>query len=225
MAHNHGVAGEWARVKGAITGLWPAFIGVFFLGASVAAWIFADAGWGAVCTVVSLLWVGISFYKGARRIESFYKGARGEEKVAGIIRSFSRDYHVFNDFVANGWHVDHVVVGPTGVYAVETKNWKGRVTEEDGHILVDGHLPSRPPLAQVIKEAQCVKSTLAKAGWTGDVTPILAFASDTFTARIAEIGGVVVINSCELKRSFDSGRVVLSAAEIERLVGLMEAMR
>ena len=224
MAHNHGVAGEWARVQGATAGLWPAFVGVFLLGFSVAVWIFADGGWGALCTALSLVWVGVSLYRGARRMESFYKGARGEEKVAGIIRSFSRDYHVFNDFVAGGWHVDHVVVGPTGVYAIETKNWRGRVTEEDGHILVDGHLPSRSPLAQVSKESQAVKATLAKAGWDGDVTPILAFASDTFTARIAEINGVVVINSCEMKKCFDAGRVVLSAPEIERLVGLMEAL-
>lgn len=224
MAHNHGVAGEWARVQGAVAGLWPAFAGVFLLGFSLSLWMFASKGAGAVCTVLSLVWTAVSLLKGVRRIESFYKGARGEEKVAGIIRSFSPQYHVFNDFVAQGRHVDHVVVGPTGVYAVETKNWRGRVTEEEGHILVDGHLPSRSPLAQVVKESQLVKTTLAKAGWTGDVTPILVFASDTFTARVAEIGAVVVMNSCEMKKCFDAGREVLSSAEIERLVGLMEAL-
>ena len=40
MAKIHGVAGEWARVKGMVTGLWPLFLGVFAAGFSVAALVF-----------------------------------------------------------------------------------------------------------------------------------------------------------------------------------------
>ena len=36
MAKIHGVAGEWARVKGMVMGLWPLFLGVFACGFSVA---------------------------------------------------------------------------------------------------------------------------------------------------------------------------------------------
>ena len=36
MAKVHGVAGEWARVKGMVTGLWPLFLGVFAAGFAVA---------------------------------------------------------------------------------------------------------------------------------------------------------------------------------------------
>lgn len=224
MAEVHGVAGEWARVKGMVTGLWPLFLGVAVAGFAVAVTLFADVAWGLALLAASVVYSGWSLGKGLRHAERFFKGARGEERVSGILKSLPGAYHVFNDFLACGKHVDHVVVGPAGVFAVETKYWRGSVTVEDGHILLDGQLPDRDPLAQARKEAQLVKSALAAAGWSGAVTPVLAFASDTFRHRIAELQGAVVMNSCELANGFATGRVVVPPAELERLVALMESI-
>ena len=223
MAKTHGVAGEWARVKGTVAGLWPLFFGIFALGFSAAVILFASLTVGAAALAVSIAWIGWSVYKGARHVERYFKGARGEERVAGILQSLPDEYHIFNDFVACGVHVDHVVAGPAGVYAIETKYWRGVVTIEDGHILLDGQLPSRSPLAQVRKEAALVKAALDNAGWKGPVTPVLAFASDTFNAHVAEVQGAVVINSCDLKKSFETDRVVITPEELDRLVTLMES--
>ncbi len=222
MAKIHGVAGEWARVKGTVLGLWPAFLGVFACGFFLAVAATASVQIGALLFALSLIGLVFALMKGLRHVERFFKGARGEERVSWILRGLPDRYHVFNDFLAGGQHVDHVVVGPAGVFAIETKNWRGAVTVEDGHVLVDGQLPSRSPLAQTVREADLVKATLAKAGWSGRVTPVLAFASDTFKAHIAELNGAVVINSCELARSFETERQVIPPAELERLVSLME---
>lgn len=221
MAEVHGTAGEWARVKGMVCGLWSLFLGVFVAGFSVAVAL-VSVGWAALLFVASCVYIGWSLNKGLRHVERFFKGARGEERVSGILKSLPDTYHVFNDFVAGGVHVDHVVAGPAGVFAVETKYWRGRVTLEDGHVLLDGQLPSRSPLAQAKKEASRVKAALAKSGWNGAVTPVLAFASDTFEAAIAEIQGVVVINSSHLRNSFGTERVVIAPEELDRLVRLME---
>ena len=222
MATVHGIAGEWARVKGMVTGLWPLFLGVFVAGFAVAVLAFCDILWGVALLAAALAYCGWSLMKGLRHAERFFKGARGEERVSGILKSLPDGYHVFNDFVAGGKHVDHVVAGPAGVFAVETKFWRGAVTIEDGRILLDGQLPDRDPLAQARREAQLVKATLAAAGWDGAVTPILAFASDTFRQHIAELQGAVVINSCELNKSFATERVVIPPTELDRLVALME---
>jgi hypothetical protein len=223
MAEVHGVAGEWARVKGTVAGLWPLFLGVFAAGFSLAAALFLEVWSGMGALLVSLGFVGWSLARGVRHVERFYKGARGEEKVSGILRGLPDSYHVFNDFVAGGRHIDHVIVGPAGVFAVETKFWRGKVTVEEGHILLDGQLPDRSPLAQARKEAALVKSALAAAGWSGTVTPVLAFASDTFAQHVAELQGAVIINSCELKKSFATERVVIQPAELDRLVKIMES--
>ena len=223
MAKLHGVAGEWARVKGTVMGLWPLFCGIFAAGFALAVLVVASVAIGAMLLVLSVAWIGWSIYKGVRHVERYFKGARGEERVAGILKNLPDSYHVFNDFVAGGVHVDHVVAGPAGVFAIETKYWRGLVTIEDGHILIDGQLPSRSPLSQVLREAALVKETLAKAGWKGSVTPILAFASDTFSAKIAEIQGAVIMNSCDIRKSFETDRVIIPPAELDRLVSLMES--
>jgi hypothetical protein len=121
----------------------------------------------------SIVAVAAMWRKGIRRVASFFVGARGEERVANVLVSLPQSYHVFHDFVAGGSPVDHVVVGPTGVFAVETKNWRGKVGLEDGHVLVDGRLADRSPLQQAIREADAVRTELEKAGWTGTVMPVL----------------------------------------------------
>lgn len=222
MAQTHGVAGEWARVNGTVAGLWPLFLGVFAAGVAATLLFFLGLAVGGTLLVLALAAIIWSLMSGRRHVERYFKGARGEERVAGILASLPETYHVFNDFVAGGTHVDHVVVGPAGVFAIETKYWNGKVTVEDGCVLLDGRLPSRGPLGQVRREAALVKAALAQAGWSGDVTPVLAFAGDNFEAHLAEVHGAVVINSCELRASFATERLVLSPAERDRLVRLME---
>jgi len=216
------VAGEWARVKGTVLGLWPLFLGVFACGFSSALLMLSPLA-GATLLVASLAFILWSTLKGLRHVERFFKGARGEERVSGILQSLSSGYHVFNDFTVGRKHIDHVVVGPGGVFAVETKFWRGQVTIEDGHVLLDGQLPDRDPLVHSIQEATTVRNALVRAGWTGLVTPVLAFASDSFVAHRAEVRGVVVINAGELRAGFESDRVVLPPAELDRLVAIMES--
>ena len=222
MAKIHGIPGEWARVKGTVAGLWPLFLGVFAAGASVTL-IVCHPLLGSTVLVCALLWIIWSLMAGLRRVESFYKGARGEEKVSGILESLPDSYHVFNDFTVGRNHVDHVVAGPGGVFAIETKFWNGKVTVEDGHVLLDGQLPDRSPLNQAIREATLVRNALVSAGWDGLVTPVVAFASDSFDAHRANLKGTVIINSNELRSSFDTDRVVIPPAELDRLVSLMES--
>ena len=221
MAKIHGIPGEWARVKGTVAGLWPLFLGVFVAGAATTLIAFFPLI-GGTALVCALLWIIWSLMMGLRRVESFYKGARGEEKVSEILKSLPDAYHVFNDFTVGRNHVDHVVAGPGGVFAIETKFWNGKVTVEDGHVLVDGQLPDRSPLNQAIHEATLVRNALVAAGWNGQVTPVVAFASDSFVAHRANLKGTIIINSNELRTSFDTDRVVIPPAELDRLVGLME---
>ena len=223
MAKIHGIPGEWARVKGTVAGLWPLFLGVFIAGAAATLIAFFPLI-GATALVCALLWIIWSLMAGLRRVESFYKGARGEEKVSEILRSLPDSYHVFNDFTVGRNHVDHVVAGPGGVFAIETKFWNGKVTVEDGHVLLDGQLPDRSPLNQAIREATLVRNALVAAGWNGLVTPVVAFASDSFAAHRANLRGTIIINSNELRTSFDTDRVVIPPAELDRLVSLMESM-
>lgn len=222
MAQVHGVAGEWARIRGTVNGLMPFFASIFLFGFAMAVTIFVMVQLGALLIVLALCAGAYFLIRGEKRMESYFKGARGEEYVAGILRDLPDANHIFNDFVALGHHVDHVVVGSAGVFAIETKFWRGKVTIEDGHVLVDGQLPDRSPIEQARREAAAVREELAKRGWRGEVTPILVFASNTFEAKIAEVHGAVILNANFLRECLTTDRIVISTAELSRLTQLME---
>lgn len=223
MAKQHGVAGEWARVKGTVLSLWPLFLSFVLVGAFLSALVLGAGTWlfGGLF-VISLIAVAVYWRKGMRRVESFFRGARGEERAANVLAGLPEPYHVFHDFVAGGIHVDHVVAGPVGVFSVETKNWQGKVEIVEGHILVNGALPSRDPTAQAQREADQVRSALKRLGFDGTVVPMVCFASDTFADGVAACGSVKVVNLSEIAGWFAAQPESLPAKELDRLVQLME---
>ncbi len=224
MARIHGLPGEWARVKGVVIGLWPLFVWIFVSGFSLAMMMFGTtlAAVGAMSFVIAAalgLW---TFRQGLRRVESFFKGAKGEERVAAILLDLPDDCEVFHDYVAGNDHIDHVVLSPSGLYVLETKFWNGKVSLEDGCVLVDGKLPSRSPVAQVQREALELKSKLKELGWAGYIAPVVVFASDTFAPGCAELQGVAILNAAELKSWFAGHVSIFTRMELDRISKLME---
>lgn len=222
-AIKHGNPGEWARVKGTVLSLWPIFLCFTMLGALGASLVLGKASlWFALAFVSVVVLTAVLWRRGLHRVESFFKGARGEERVAGLLSALPDGWHVFHDFEAGGFHVDHVVVGPTGVYSVETKNWRGRVTLEEGELIVDGFLADRSPLVQTARQADAVKALLKNLGWMGDVVPALCLASDTFAEGLAESGRATVLNADRLVEWISRRPRVLPPGDLTRLAQLME---
>ena len=88
-------------------------------------------------------------------------------------------YHVFHDFVADKFNIDHIVVGPAGVFAVETKARSKPVsgnTIDDAKVQYDGKRLRFPgwdevkPLEQAKSQAVWLERWLTSA--TGEKTPV-----------------------------------------------------
>jgi hypothetical protein len=61
------------------------------------------------------------------------EGAEGERKTAKeLFPLLDRGWHVVHDVEGNYGNFDHVVVGPGGLFLLETKNWRGEVEVVDG---------------------------------------------------------------------------------------------
>ncbi|GAT34058.1 nuclease-related domain-containing protein [Terrimicrobium sacchariphilum] len=91
--------------------------------------------------VVSCRWVYGSFIK--RR--DYLLGYMGERAVGEWLATLPREYRVFHDVPVDegkgAFNLDHVVVGPTGLFAIETKTRrKGRAREgfADHKVFYDG---------------------------------------------------------------------------------------
>ena len=222
-AIRHGNPGEWAKVKGTVMSLWPLFLCFAALGALGASIAFGrHPAWFAGLFATTVAATAVLWRKGLRRVESFFKGARGEERVAGLLETLPPSWHVFHDFEAGGHHVDHVVVGTAGVYAVETKNWRGRVTVEKDEVLVDGTLPDRSPLMQAVSQAKAVKAALKGAGCDVEVVPVLCMASDTFDSPARAVAQATVLNASDIVAWMMGRGAALSPNDVRRLAQLME---
>ena len=155
--------------------------------------------WKCVFVAAAAIAIFVATALTGRRIDAFFKGARGEVAIAFVLARLPGGYSVFNgvDISDKGGpfrthDFDHVVLTPTGLVVVETKNWRGRLTFDDGAIQIDGITPQRPPVAQVAEEASALSEWLGKnMPEPVQVIPLLCFAGDPLPADApAEIGGV-----------------------------------
>jgi hypothetical protein len=74
----------------------------------------------AVSSIVWLVVILVRDYSGSHRAEL---GATGEENTAAVLRKLERGgWRVVHDVEFDGFNVDHVAIGPGGIYAIETKN-------------------------------------------------------------------------------------------------------
>ena len=93
-------------------------------------------------------------------------------------KSLTEDYQVFSNIFTGYGDVDAVVVGPTGVYAIEVKSNSGTVAENSKSrlIVIDGEKPHKDYRRQAIANSNIIKKILDNAtGLKTFVWPVLVF--------------------------------------------------
>lgn len=102
-------------------------------------------------------------------------GLRGERAVGEELNQLMFDgCHVFHDYPAGpNWNIDHIVVAPSGVYAIETKTRRKRQSTEeqgrrheaefDGDTLRFPHYTTREPIVQAQRNAATLARELTQA--------------------------------------------------------------
>ena len=136
---------EWVRWWGAIP---PRPVLISFMAAI------------ACCLAVWKIWKAVPYGR------NLYLGQQGEIIVGRCLEKLmANGYRVFHDVRGDGFNVDHVLVGPGGVFAIETKT--NSKPEGDVHVVydgkkltVDGHTPDRDPIQQVINESRHIRDIL-----------------------------------------------------------------
>ena len=132
-----------------------------------------------------LIYQSVTLYKTLGRRNNLRLGLDCEMAVGQELNQLMLDgCRVFHDFQADGFNIDHIVIGSNGVFAVETKGRpkpdRGR-GKEDVRVAYDGKSLQFPtwketePLGQAKRQAVWLSSWLSKA--TGDqiaVKPALA---------------------------------------------------
>jgi Nuclease-related domain len=117
--------------------------------------------------------------------EHWFLGKRGEIRVTDALTSLPNDYVLLNDLLlpdAKG-NVDHLLIGPNGLFVIETKNYSVHVKCEGDDWFVRGHRIkslSRQAKRNAMAVRNNLESLFSKQGHKLPfIVPVLVFVKHT----------------------------------------------
>ena len=128
-------------------------------------------------TGLVLVLIGFSFWMGT---SSTRKGWEGERRVASELSYLSDEFLLLNDVMLPGGrgNIDHILVGPTGVFVFETKNYSGKYVCYGDRWFFQGvrqKYDVSSVSVQAKNNANTVATMLHTSGFTVDVLPVIVF--------------------------------------------------
>lgn len=129
-------------------------------------------------------------------------GAGGEEHVGSILSLLGEEWSVIHDARIGAGNIDHIVVGPGGVFAIETKARGGNVRVRDVH-------------GATLHRARSQRRALEDI--TGCAAePLLVFSHAWVDRPLARRGGVRVLPARMLVRHLRSRPALLEPHDVAR---------
>jgi hypothetical protein len=207
-------------------------VGLGVYGALLAATVIGAAVYDGRLAVAVLV-AGIAFARRrrglARRYRHATQGAAGELETAKMLALLPVGFTVVNDVAFSRFNVDHVVVGPTGVWAVETKSHPGLVEEHADSVSLNGRPMYRDPRRQARGGAAAIAELLQReTGKRWWVEALVCFPQATVTtngnpAEAGVVGGGQLLTRLRLAPtqlgSDERDRIVAAFNQAKQLGG------
>lgn len=152
-----------------------------------------------------------------RVADAWERGAAGEEATARALALLPPEWTVLHDVRWPGRrkaNIDHVVIGPGGVFVIDSKHWSGTVSVTGDVLRQNGRSRERVVAA-------AADAALAVTGVIGQVpaVPVICFARDEPIAGWAR--DVMVCSTANVNEMLTSRPPVLHAATIARLLPVL----
>jgi nuclease-like protein len=153
-------------------------------------------------------------FRPTEQARTWQRGAHGERRTARLLDRLTRDgYVVFHDLAVPGSpaDVDHLVIGPTGLFVIDSKQWTGSVHQSADGLAWHNHYPLDRTLATVRWEATAVGRLLGT-----HAHPLLCVHGAHVQGGGLHAQGVAIVLAQLLRSALGSDRV-LSDADVELL--------
>jgi hypothetical protein len=149
--------------------------------------------------------------------DDWRRGAEGEVATARALDHLSRSgWRAVHDRSREFSNIDHIVVGPGGVFVVDTKNWNGDSTEDPEEFETLG--ASSRFAANEINDH--LKVTTDSRGW---VHAVVAFWGDFEDAPVKH-NSVTYLSGDQLIDWFRGQPAKLSGVEVDRTIKAIQEM-
>jgi hypothetical protein len=102
-------------------------------------------------------------FRPSEQARTWQRGAAGERRTARLLDRLTRDgYVVFHDLAVPGSpaNVDHLVIGPSGMFVIDSKQWTGSVHQGSDGLAWHNHYPLDRTLETVRWEAEAISRIL-----------------------------------------------------------------
>jgi hypothetical protein len=150
-------------------------------------------------------------------------GRNGKRVVGQYLEGF-RAYggRVFHDVLGDDFNVDHVLICPQGIYAIETKTWRkpwstAKIVNQDGKLLKAGFASDRDAIVQATAAARWLQNILeSKTSKRYEVRGVVAIPGWSVD-RALEHGTVCVIEPKNLPNHIQKQPTVLSSEEVKEI--------
>ena len=157
-----------------------------------------------------------------KRAKDADRGARAEEVVAERLMDLPDGYHTFHDLAFDGFNIDHVVVGPGGIFLVATKSPAGRVDAKGEVLLLNGAPFIKNILNQTWTQTDQLRDFLklrTSREWT--VKPVLCFSRASVSIS-KPVKGITVVNKRYLTTYFTNQKQSLNSEDIETITRILQ---
>lgn len=146
------------------------------------------------------------------------RGIEGEERVAELLAELEPEgFRAVHDLDIGRGNADHVLVGPTGVFVIETKDWGGRFYPRRGKLMFNQR-EADEVVGQVTVAALAVRQRLERAGIDVWVQALIASTRAKVHRGVLPLGHVTAIEADLLPVYIRSRRSAMTPNAVARAV-------
>lgn len=152
------------------------------------------------------------------------KGSQGEVRTAGVMAKLGTDFRFIHDRRIPGGreNIDHIVVGPTGVFVVETKNIGGKLRVRGGRLFSGRHCRDNY-IAQAQRQALAVEGVLSPvASLRIEVVPLICVHGAELPQGRDSLQGVRLVGRRGLLKTISKAPTVLSTEQIMTIASKLD---
>ncbi|WP_308403591.1 nuclease-related domain-containing protein [Streptomyces sp. 8ZJF_21] len=150
---------------------------------------------------------------------SWIVGLRGERITgARLNRLSNRGWHILHSIeLPSGADIDHIAIGPPGVFTINTKHHRGKSIWLGDHAITVNRSSTRYLQISQSEASVAAKRLSATCGWPVEVRPVLAVVGAAKITAKSAVPPVLVINGTEADRRLSGLTPKLSPTQVAEI--------